>query len=286
MKHAILLCMLVFSFANSGNSWNQNTSQSSLKEERLHDISYGDDPQQKMDLYLPANRVAGKTKVFILIHGGGWHSGDKGDMGKQFELLHTAFPNYAIVIANYRLATKESLGFPKQINDLQKLVSTLNSKTAEFNIGKQYAMVGVSAGAHLALLYGYKYNSKNQVKAICSIVGPADFSDPGYIGNPLFTDGINFLVGNYKSYKENPKLYDAVSPIKQITRAAPKTLLFYGGLDPLVPASQSKRLKQKLDSRHIINERYLYDSAGHGNWNGKQADEVDNKTIAFFRKYF
>ena len=42
----------------------------------LADISYGSEAGQDMDIYLPANRSA-STKVFVLVHGGGWHAGDK-----------------------------------------------------------------------------------------------------------------------------------------------------------------------------------------------------------------
>lgn len=41
--------------------------------------SYGTDPLQKMDIYLPANRSVTATKVIIMIHGGGWTGGDKSD---------------------------------------------------------------------------------------------------------------------------------------------------------------------------------------------------------------
>jgi acetyl esterase/lipase len=254
-------------------------------ENRILDLSYGNDPAQKMDLYLPAGRQTDKTKVFIVIHGGGWYTGDKVDVENQVFLLRNTFPDCAIANINYRLATAESLGFPKQINDLQQAVSYLNAKYTDYHIGRQYAMLGVSAGAHLAMLYGYKYNLGNQVKAICSIVGPADFSDPNYEESPLFRRGINYFVGDYEHYSENPALYNATSPVKQINAFAPKTVMFYGNDDPLVPDTQSELLKSKLDQYHIYNEAYHYD-AGHADWSEQQLNDINLKTTEFFRAHF
>lgn len=53
---------------------------SSCKKDHVQDqreVFYGNDPQQKMDVYLPADRNENSTKVLILIHGGAWVEGDR-----------------------------------------------------------------------------------------------------------------------------------------------------------------------------------------------------------------
>ena len=255
-------------------------------ENQILNLSYGDDPQQKMDLYLPKGRKTDVTKVFILIHGGGWYLGDKSEFNNEVQILKAGFPDYAIANVNYRLGTKESLGFPKQINDIEKIVTFLNSRYADFHIAKEYAMVGISAGAHLAMLYSYKYNTNNQVKAVCSIVGPADFSDPEYAGNELFVNGLNYVVGDeYPTYNDNPSIYNQISPVKQITSKSPKTIMFYGNTDPLVPRSQGQLLHQKLNSKRVYNEIHQYD-AGHADWTTEQYSDINAKTISFFKTNF
>jgi len=285
------MCSLLFltSCAQSDDSTPTpyySTVISPANANQLLDLPYGDDPEQKMDLYLPANRVTNVTKVFIVVHGGGWFSGDKFDINNEVILLRATFPDCAIANVNYRLGTKESLGFPKQINDMQKVVAFLNAKSKEYHIGKQYAMIGVSAGAQLSMLYSYKYNTNNQVKAVCSIVGPADFSDPEYEGNRLFERGLNYLVGNYPTYSQNPALYDLISPAKQVSSKSPKTIMFYGDVDPLVPNTQGGILKAKLDAKHIYNEYYLYSGVGHADFSNDQWNDVNAKTVEFFKANF
>lgn len=283
-----LLAFLFFGCASSEDaqpSYLFNPVIAPENENQLLDVSYGDDPEQKMDLYLPANRSKETTKVFVLIHGGGWYSGDKSDFNYQVIMLRSALPEYAIANINYRLGTKESLGFPKQINDVQRAVAFLNTKSKEYNVSKEYAMIGLSAGGQLAMLYSYKYNTNQQVKAVCSIVGPTDFSDPEYAGNSLFTKGLNYLVGEYPSYEQNPTIYNTVSPAKQVTQRAPKTLLFYGDSDPLVPHTQGGILHQKLDEQHVYNEYYQYE-AGHANFTPEQYTDINARTTNFFRTNF
>ena len=284
-----MLVYLLFTMFLSGCASEDKVTAvfATVSENHLLDLSYGNDPQQKMDLFLPKNRKTDVTKVFILIHGGGWFSGDKLDFNHEVLLLHNAFPDYAIANINYRLGTKQSLGFPKQINDLQSVVAFLNKNYKAYYIAKQYAMVGVSAGAHLAMLYSYKYNTNKQVKAVCSILGPADFSDPQYEGNTLFTTGLNYVVGDgYPLYRDNPALYNTISPAKLVTDSAPKTLMFYGDEDPLVPNTQGGILREKLNAHNVYNEYYKYDGVAHGNWSEEQAADIAEKTTKFFRIYF
>lgn len=291
MKNFILLPLLTLFLVSCSTT--EDASQSLYNSviapennNQILDLPYGDDPEQKMDLYLPQGRVTNVTKVFILIHGGGWYSGDKADFNSEVIMLREAFPDYAIANVNYRLGTKASLGFPKQINDIQKIVSFLNTNYKKYHIAKQYAMVGISAGAQLSMLYSYKYNSNNLVKAVCSIVGPTDFSDPNYAGNTIFRDGLVYVVGDYPTYEENPSLFDLISPAKQVTSKSPKTIMFYGDIDPLVPNTQGGILQQQLNARRVYNEYYKYDGAGHANWNPEQYADVNEKTINFFRDNF
>jgi len=81
----------------------------------LSNIAYGDDAKQKMDVYLPANRDSISTKVFVLIHGGGWSAGDKADYTSTMASFKTYYPDHAIININYRLGTVASPGYPKQV---------------------------------------------------------------------------------------------------------------------------------------------------------------------------
>jgi acetyl esterase/lipase len=264
---------------------NQSTESSANKNLPAQDkpnTAYGNDAQQKMDIYLPAGRDE-NTRTIILLHGGGWSGGSKSDLAYFVPMLKSQFPNHAIVNMNYRLGTSASPGFPKQIQDIEKAIAHLQN--SNYDISNEYAFIGASAGAHLGLLYAYHHDPKREVKAVVSIVGPADFSDPAYTGNPLFQFGLSSLIG-YVNVQQNPEVYLEVSPATHVSAQSPPTAMFYGGQDQLIPASQGPRLKAKLDEYNVYNELHFYPNGGHGNWNSTINADFQAKLIAFLKQRF
>lgn len=79
-----------------------------------------------MDMYLPANRSSSKTKVFVMIHGGGWSAGDKADYSSTMDALKDHYPNHGIININYRLGTQDNPGYPKQIQDIQAALNEIS----------------------------------------------------------------------------------------------------------------------------------------------------------------
>jgi acetyl esterase/lipase len=280
MKKYMLPMMMLFFSVGCNSAEKDPKPVEILPAKELRNVAYGDAPQQKMDIYLPKGRNQG-TKVFILVHGGGWSGGSKADFDYVIPMLKSKFPNYAIVNMNYQLATMESPAFPKQIQDIEKAVQHL--KNSDYNISSQYAFIGASAGAHLAMLYSYRYDTAHNVKAVCNIVGPADFTDPFYATHPYFHFAAMYLVGDIT---QRPDVANEVSPALQVTAQSPPTIMFYGGQDPVVPQSQAIRLKAKLDEYKVYNEYYLYAGGGHGNWNKQTMSDFEAKLIAFLKERF
>jgi len=269
-----VLFLLLLTGCSSEDDSKTITDDVSVKKELLN-VSYGSDAEQKIDIYLPAGRSE-NTKVIVLLHGGSWIAGNKSDMTYLVPSIQQQFPNHAIVNINYRLATDSSPAFPKQINDIQEVIKHLE-KTG-YKISDDYAFIGFSAGGHLALLYSYAYDPDHHVKAICDVVGPADFSDPNYLSHPLFSSASQNLIGTNTPTQEQIL---AVSPVAHITADAPPTLSFYGGQDPLVPATQGQRLKDALDNVNVYNEFNFYPNGGHADWDDATFAEVYGKITAF-----
>jgi len=265
-----------------------NTSDDKLRDVEdlpardVKNVSYGSDPGQKMDVYLPAGRTS-STKVFVLIHGGGWSGGSRADFAYAVPWLKAFFPDHAIVNIDYRLGTQQSPGFPKQIDDVAKALDFI--KSSDYQVSDEFAFIGASAGAHLSMLYAYRHDPDHEVKAMASIVGPTDFTDPAYVNNSLFQYGLTPLVGN-ANYQTNPEIFIEVSPRSHVDTQSPPTIQFNGGQDPLIPVSQQSRLKQKLDEAGVYNEAYLYPQGGHGNWDATTMADFQGKLVAFFKARF
>lgn len=260
-------------------SCNSEEPQQDLQKETLLNISYGSNNQQKFDLYLPANRSKTTTKTLILVHGGGWTEGDKNDMNYVVDIIKQYLPNYAIANINYRLASVGNSAFPMQINDIESIVTKL--KNEDYNISDKFGFIGVSAGAHLSMLYGYAYNPN--VKIICNIVGPTSFTDPNYTSNPFMVDMFQSVTG--VNYATNPAFYDQISPLYRATSNSQPTIMLYGNADPLIPTTQGQLLHSKLDQLGVYNEFYLY-NGGHGNWSPPDLIDAYGKMVTFIQNKF
>lgn len=257
----------------------------SILEKKVElDIAYGAEEDQKYDLYLPMGRTKIATKYFVLIHGGSWISGDKSELNYLVQILQNSFPNYAIMNLNYRLGSLTRNPFPMQLNDIESAIAHLNSNSEINQISNSSAFIGVSAGAHLSMLHGYR--NPTNIEMICSIVGPTNFTDPNYVNNPEFNNfiiGIQFITG--KNIETDASYYENLSPFHIVDESAPPTILFYGGKDELVPTSQGIELADKLSTLNIFHEFTLYENEGHG-WQGENALDTNNKLINFIQQHF
>lgn len=249
-----------------------------LPSETLANVSYGDDPDQVFDIYLPENRTF-DTKLMLLIHGGGWKSGDKQDIVGYFDFIIEQLPEIAVLNINYRLADDNTPPHPMQINDITAVVNHLKTNQQEYQIGTELGLLGASAGAHLSLLWSYAYDSEDQVKMVCSIVGPTNLTDDAYLNSD--NEELKKLLFQFG---ETTDALKEVSPLFQATSTSPPTILFYGAMDPLIPNSQGVALKNKLEELNVEHEFTLYPNAGHG-WVGEDLFDTATKLKAFINKH-
>ncbi len=255
---------------------NDLEDETALEFRQELNVPYGNDGDQVLDIYLPAGRTI-TTKIMILVHGGGWTSGDKSEMDLLKNLMLQDFPDIAVVNVNYRLATENNPPFPMQIDDISSIVSFLKNNQSEYVISDDIGFIGTSAGAHIAMLWSYAYDEDSNTSMVCSIVGPTNFTDPAYLENedPL-------LQELFEVYGIDPSLefLELVSPFHQMTASAPPTILFYGGQDPLIPVSQGVDMEVKLTQLGVVNEFTLYPDAGHG-WIGLELIDTWTKLKLF-----
>ncbi|MCD2259534.1 alpha/beta hydrolase [Psychroserpens sp. XSD401] len=271
----IFVSLSLISCSEDDNSSNEQIDTPLAFRQELN-VSYGTDSDQVFDLYLPANRTI-NTKVMILVHGGGWTSGDKADMNPLKDLMLQDLPNIAIVNINYRLADENNPPYPMQIEDITTIVNLLKTNQNDYVISNDIGFLGTSAGAHLSMLWSYAFDTENDVKMVASIVGPTNFTDPAYLNNqnPVLQELIDtFGIDTSINFLEE------VSPYHQVTASAPPTTLFYGGQDPLIPTSQGVDMEARLTSLGVTHQFTLYPDAGHG-WVGLELLDTWTKLKAF-----
>jgi acetyl esterase/lipase len=245
----------------------------------IKDVAYGTDAAHKMDIYLPAGRTTASTKVMVLVHGGGWTAGDKSEFDPYISSLLQRLPDYAIFNINYRLATTNANKFPAQENDVKAALEFIVSKTGEYNVSQKVVLLGFSAGAHLALLQGYKHTTPIKPKAIISFFGPTDlvdmYNNPLSLYAPLLLEA---LTGT--TPQQGLTVYQQSSPVFFVNGSAAPTMILHGGQDNLVSSTQATILNDKLQASGVIHEYVYYPNEGHG-WFGASLDDSFNKIEVF-----
>ena len=221
-------------------------------------LSYGTNQRNKIDIYLPQQRDT-TTAMVLLIHGGAWVAGDKGDWSQEMinEFLNSG---YAVSSMNYRYANGN---FHNQMNDIANAIDFMQSKAEGWKINNnKFALIGGSAGAHLSLLYAHAFDSTDAVKTVVSIVGPTDMTDPVF--HQYATNyGIYFVFELFfgTTFQNNPQLYADGSPIYNYSNVP--TFFISGGLDDLVPAQQSIAMFDTLTVHGIAADTTVFNNAGH-----------------------
>jgi len=284
MKKIFILFLVVISLSSCKKTTDENSNI--LEAQTLLNVAYAsNDALQNMDVYLPANRNTSTTFPIILIHGGSWSGGDKTDFDADITSIKGSLNNYAIFNINYRLANGTTILLQQQIDDINTAINFITSKANDYQINTtKWGILGASAGAHLALLKTYKYNTDNKIKAVADLFGPTNMTWM-YNNHPYPTLSqpiIQNVMGTTPAL--NPTLYYNASPINFASTAVTPTIIFHGTADDIVPISESVNLKNALITAGISFEYYSYNGESHG-WTGANLTDTHNKIIAFIKNY-
>lgn len=278
----LLLPFLFLIFA----ACNKDDEPKALLEETVYEVSYGADPLQKLDVYLPASRTL-ETKLLIFVHGGNWNAGDKSDYSVVLsDLQHHGF---AIANVNYRLANSPAgILYDDLALDIRSALDFLISKSNAFVYSPTKIIIaGHSAGGHLALYTAYHNNADNAIKAVFSLAGPTDVTDDYFLSNPELNGFVENLTGT--TYLEDTATWIEVSPVTHVTSESVPTLLQYCGLDFTVPASQGEILNNALNLFEVEHQYHFYPLYGHDMgtiyFGGHLPEDVKNDILNFVETY-
>lgn len=169
-----------------------------MKFSRMSEVSYGEYPDNTMDVFVPKNLEPVKNNgAFILIYGGAWTQGNnEATVGLAQQYAENGYIAAAINMRNclHDEGTKKTIvTVYDMLNDIQGSVKKLKSLSDEngWNV-TQCATKGISSGANLAMLYAYSRGMENvyfdteeilPVRFVADIVGPVDMHEHAWYGD-------------------------------------------------------------------------------------------------------
>jgi acetyl esterase/lipase len=129
--------------------------QAILPGARKLTASYGADPAQALDIYVPPN-VPRDAPVIVMVHGGAWKIGDKANTGSvENKLRHWLPRGYVFVSVNYRMLP-QAVAY-EQAKDVAAAVRWAQDHARDWGASdRKIILMGHSAGAHLVALLSSK----------------------------------------------------------------------------------------------------------------------------------
>lgn len=194
----------------------------------------------KLDVYQPLipPAIGDKYPAIIVLHGGGWRNGDKGDWFVP-NSRYLASQGYVVFDVQYRLSGRAK--WPAPFEDVKQAVRWVRECAGEYRVdADRIALLGRSAGAHLALMAGYVPDRDTAVKAVVSIYGPVTLQFENLAPESAITQ---LMGGNYEQF---PSAYDFASPVTHVNDDLPPTLLIEGMMDTIVPTTHGDKLVSHL----------------------------------------
>jgi acetyl esterase/lipase len=233
-----------------------------------------EDPKHLLDIYLPSGNKKNLPLV-VWIHGGAWMMNDKyADMGYMKETVRSILEKgYAFASIDYRHSTTKP--FPAQIQDCNQAIQWLYDHADQYGIQKKkIALIGFSAGGHLASLIGLSANNKVpqfthngkpttfKISLVIDFYGPSDLIA---LASDTITNQsdhpITKLLGS--AAVDRPDLAKAASPVTYIDGKDPAFLIIQGEKDESVSNIQSRYLHSWLQLSGLPSKIIMVPGAPH-----------------------
>lgn len=231
-----------------------------LLAQKTEEVVYKNIDSTKLTLkvfYPDFEKFKGKRPAIVFYFGGGWNAGSIA----QFEMQARYFASRGMVgfLADYRVKKINHTSPFECVMDAKSSIRFIKKNSGKFQIDtKKIVASGGSAGGHLA--------------AATALIN--DFDDPkdDLSINPkpcaliLFNPVIDNGPGGY-GYERIGDKYLKFSPMHNIVKGSPPTIIFLGENDELIPTATMMNYKKKMEQVGSRCDLFIYPSQKHGFFN-------------------
>ena len=220
---------------------------------KVADMAYGNDPRQKLDMYIPLN-IQEPAPVVVFFYGGNWNSGARND----YQFIGEALASRGIVaiVADYRLFPQ--VRYPRFIEDSAHAVAwTIKEVQRYGGDPKHVYLMGHSAGAYNAAMVALdprwlaaRSMTPAAIRGWIGLAGPYDFI-------PITNEDTRPVF----MYPSTPP---ESQPINHVSSKAPPALLIASHKDELVdPVRNTGGLTEKLRGVGVAVTEVYFENTSH-----------------------
>jgi acetyl esterase/lipase len=226
----------------------------------------------QLDVYQQPGGI--KAPVVVYFHGGAWWKNARPKSAASFHSLLSM--GFSIVTVDYRLTGVAPA--PAAIQDARCSLTWVkkNASTYHFDLN-DVIVFGTSSGGHQALMAGMlpadnavdlpECREQPKIAAILDFYGISDVKE--LLGDNLT---LQRSTKNWIANASDPQaLAIRMSPLTYVRRNLPPTFIVHGDTDPVVPYTQSTRLRDALKSNGVPVELITVPGGQHGKFTAEQS---------------
>ena len=223
-----------------------------------------------LDVFHPSK--PGKYPVLIMIHGGGWRSGNK---SMQVPMaMQIAANGYVTVTVEYELSLEAP--YPNAVHNIKSAIRWMRINASKYGIDTAHiAISGCSSGGHLAVLTGMTNSvprfegnmgnsgSSSSIQAVIDIDGVVDFMAPASlrIERTSKSPDAAWLGG---TFYDKPGIWKEASPIFWVNKNSPPVMFLNSGFSKY-HAGQDEMIGI-MNEYGVYNEVHKFDVKMHPFW--------------------
>lgn len=217
-----------------------------------------------LHIIVPAEaKTEEKRPAALFFFGGGWSGGTPEQFAPQGRYL--ASRGMIAILAEYRVAKTHKTTPFECVKDAKSAMRWVRARADQMGIDpKRIAAGGGSAGGHLAaaLATVSAFDEESDDVSVSAIPNALLLFNPVYDNGP---DGFG-----HKRVKDRWKEF---SPMHNIRKGMPPTVVFLGMKDSLVPVKTAKAFQEKMREVGSRSELHLYEDQPHGFFNERSSPE-------------
>lgn len=227
--------------------------------ERVESNEYAD--KKKLDIFFPnlkELKLESPKGVVLFAHGGGWISGYRRQPNNVSWYRYLVGKGFIVATIDYSRGYRA--GIEKLIDELLEAVEYLSKRLEELGIDERISLMGLSAGAHLALLSASRIPEK--IKCVVSYYAPCDLMDIWKA--PSLFARFSAVTTLKRLPRRSKEIYEKYSPINNISPDFPPTLLVHGLKDQIVPYTSAVKMFKALSQVGVKVKLLLHPYGDHG----------------------
>ena len=216
-----------------------------------------------------------KRPAIVFFFGGGWNGGNPAQFQPHCEYL--ASRGMVAITADYRVKSRQGTSPFECVKDGKSAVRWIRKNAKKLGVDpKRLAAGGGSAGGHVAAATGTVPGLEEEGEDRSVSSKP----DVLVLFNPVYDNGPK----GYGHSRVRDR-YKEISPMHNLGKGTPPTIVFLGDKDSLIPVSTAEAYKKKMEDAGCRSELRVYAGQPHGFFNQGKKGGYYQKTVLEMDKF-